>query len=483
MKKLLFIIVSFLSVMLINSCREEGEWGDNNGGQFGFTVDRDTNFIERGVGETNQLKFNINPSYDFNSIATTFKFTTNFSGILKLSGQTLNPNQEYTFTEKDNTFEYIGNVPGTHDLKISVKNEKGASKEVEFELKYSISEFTLTHTGGTADIFQGDETIYNHKIVPNNSQNTTGYQIRFDTYDGEIKFNGVPAQLNQFYLINNIDNFSVALKTNVSGQGKLTYTIKNPTVSKPYEIQQTVIPRQIVIESMNVNSLNVLTGTPMSLTGVIKKTPITTNTAIEYKTWISSASNNNINGIQNTNNVYVPYALGSNGSFHYSFNSVAIGDYTYNIQFKDEFGNESQVKSFEVKVEDSITFEGTQTAELFLRYDNKAWVIQTGFDRNLKIHAGGGGIITSITYTVDYDIVNPGNSTKHISNTYVENAVTTDSTLSLNGFFSTNNYNTNTILLTNYQINNRVLKVKAKSSTGFEKEISVNMAFNGVLPL
>lgn len=409
MKKLFLLLIAFFTLAFVNSCREDGDWEDgNNGGQFGFTIDRDNNFIEKGIGETNSLKFNIVPNYDFSALQTSFKFTTSLNGVLKLNGQVLTANQEYTFTNKENIFEYVGNVAGTHKIQFSVKNSKGASKTEDFELKYSVSEFTLTTTGGTANIYQGDETVYTHKITPEAGQPNTGYQIKFDTYNngnGEVKFNGVPATLGQFYPINNIDNFTVALKTNQAGQGKLTYTIKNSTVSKPYEIQQTVIARQIVIESMNVNSLNVLANTQMSFTGVITKTPATSNTAIEYKTWLSSASNNNMNGIQTTNNVYIPYALGANGAFNINFNAVANGNYTLNIQAKDEYGNLSAIKSFDIAVQSQVWFDAGQGSVFNFIYKIPSPLVSgylklNNLTKTFKAYSGGSSTITNVKYTV-----------------------------------------------------------------------------------
>lgn len=367
MKKLLFILLAFFSVFALNSCREDGDWGNDNEGQFGFTIERDANFIEKSVGEANSLKFNLVTNYDFATVPTKFKFTTNLNGALSLNGQTLVANQEYSFTTKDNIFQYVGNVSGSHQLKISVKNDKGASKEEEFELNYGVSEFAHTFTGGTAPIYQGDETNYLMKITPGSGQPTTGYQIKFNTYVGTVKLNGVTATLGQFYPLPNIDNFSVATTTNQSGNGALFYTIKNTTVSADYSIQQNILPRTITVESMNINNLNPAPNSPLSLIGVIKKTPITSNTVVQYKTWISSASNNNTAGIQNTSNAYIPYTLGSNGSFTYNFNTLVAGTYTYNIQFKDEYGNESTVNTYTIVVENSLSITTPATVSVSLQ--------------------------------------------------------------------------------------------------------------------
>lgn len=482
MRNTIIIILSLFSILLFNSCREDGDWGNDNAGQFGFTIERDNNFIEKAVGEINQLKFNVRPSYDFQSIQTSFKFTTNLNGTLKLNGELLTANQEYNFTTKENIFEYVGNVSGIHELKIIVKNGKGVSKEEVFSLPYSVSEFSHTYNGGTGSIYQGDETQYLMKIVPGSGQPSTGYQIKFDTYSGQVKLNGVAANLGTWYPINNTDSFTTSLQTNTAGQGKLTYSVKNSTLSKDYEIQQNIIAREVTIESMNFSPASISINTQITLNGIVKKSPVNTNTTIQYKTWISSASNSNLNGIQNTNNTYTNYALGSNGSFLSTVNALATGTYTYNIQVKDEYGNESEVKSFEIKVEENIAFEGTQSAELLLAYDSKSWVIQKGFNRNLKINAGGNSTITSIQYTLEYDIVN-GNNIKHISNSYSEPLSTAEKVVELSGFFSTNNFNTYSTLLTNYEISNRVLKVKATSSIAATKEIIIIPSFNGIGPL
>ena len=409
MKNAIFLLLAFFSLSFLNSCREDGEW-QNNGSQFSFTVERDNNFIEKGVGEANQLKFNIVPNYDFSRITTSFKFVTSLNGVLKLNGQVLTANQEYTFDKKENVFEYVGNVSGTHELKITAKNSKGFSVEEKFSLPYGVSEFTHTFTGGSATIYQGDETQYLMKVVAGTGQPTTGYQIKFNTYSGTVKFNGVNATLGTWYPINNIDSFTTSLITNQAGQGKLTYSIKNSTVSKDYEIQQTVIQRQITIESLNINATTVLPNSQMSLIGVIKKTPTNTNTTIQYKTWISSASNNNINGIQTTNNAYTNYALGSNGNLQLNFNALTVGTYTLNFQAKDEYGNESEVKSFNISVENDIQFVGALAGEINFGYKKSLIHISLiqakhsvlSFKRSFKAQAGGSNSINKITYTISW---------------------------------------------------------------------------------
>lgn len=438
MKKLLLL---FCSLLFLFNCQSDRDFEDQNSAQFGFTVERDENFIEKAVGETNQLKFNIKPNYNFSSLETSVKFTTNLDGVLKLNSEVLNANQKYTLTSQENIFEYVGNVSGTHQLKFTVQNSKGFSVEESFELKYSISEFALTYVGGTADIYQGDETNYLMKIIPGAGQLSSGYQIRFNDYNsnnGSIKLNGVDAQTGQFYPLPNIDNFNILLKTNKIGQGALNYTLKNSTVSKDYDIQQTIIARQIVVESMNINSTSVVPNSPMSLIGIVKKAPVTSNSSVSYKTWISSASNNNMAGIQNTNNVYIPYALTSTGSFNYNFNGIDAGTYTYNIQFKDEYGNESDIESFTIEVQAPLQFVGsvsgsyTMSRQFFPSGGGGGYRVRSKeYMKGFKVQAGGSNSITQIKYEYRFTFAqtprlftyeenfNTGNNTVEYNNTTV----------------------------------------------------------------
>lgn len=410
MKKTLKLLAVFFAIAFtvfnIQSCSDDGDWENGtNGGQFGFTIERDDFFIEKAVGETNQIKFNIKPNYNFETVATSFKFTTNQNGVLKLNGTTLNPNQEYNFTNKDNIFEYTGNAAGDHVIKISVKNAKGASKDEEFSLKYGVSEFAHTFVGGTAQTWQGDEAVYSMKITPNANTPANGFKIKFTDYNGTIKFNGVPAQIGQEYPINNINSFTTTLSTNVSGQVALHYTISNATVSKDYEIQQNIEARKVVIESMNLSSLNVTPNTQMSLTGVIKKTPATTDQTIQYKTWISSSSNGNPNAIQTTNNAYLNYALGPNGTFSYNFNALEQGTYTLNMQAKDEYGNESDIKTFNITVTAPIQFVGNIAGSIDLKFQTSGALMRmylVGFNRTVKAQAGGATQISNVKYTISW---------------------------------------------------------------------------------
>lgn len=350
MKKYTYLFLLFFAF----SCVEDGDWDVNQ--VFTYTVERDHNFIEKGILETNTLTFNVNTNYDFEKVPMFFKYTTSLNGVLKLNGEVLLANQTYELLNPQNIFEYVGNVTGMHKLEISLSNDKGITLDEVFNMPYATSDFSHTYIGGSGTYYQGDQIDYSMKIIPGEGQPTTGYQIKINDYSGDVKLNNISIQENQYYDILNIENFSVSTQTNQSGTNGLHYTIKNSTVSKDFNIQQNILSRGIIIESMNFSNNILSPGQNASIIGVVQKNPNTgVNNIIEYKTWISQSSNNNTIGIENTNNIFMPYELGANGNFNINFNALISGDYTYNIQFRDEFGNLSEVKSFSVTVQDSIT--------------------------------------------------------------------------------------------------------------------------------
>ncbi|MCL1654917.1 DUF3872 domain-containing protein [Elizabethkingia miricola] len=411
MKKTFFLFVTILSLFLFNSCRSDGDWGNNQtNGQFGFTVERDKDFQEKAVGETTDIKFNIKANYDFATVPMVIKYSGDLNGVLKLGDITLEQNKEYELKNANNILKYTGNEAGAHKLKISAKNAKDQSQTEEFELKYAVSDFQVNLTGGQGEYYQGQEISYTGKITPQKNTDTKGYSIKFNVFDGVIKYNGVPAELGKEYPINDINNFSVSAITPKTGQQKLTYTIKNTTVSRDLELQVNVKPRQLVIESLDIQPRSVAPNTQVSLVGIIKKTPIKDNNTIKYKTWITSATDNNVNGIQTTNNIFVDYALSSNGDINVKMLAKDAGKFTVNFQAQDEFGNLSDVKQFEITVEAPLAFIGEAATTFSYNYSIRN-ITKIGCDfvnwkKTFRIKAGAGHKITKVEYQLNYTIAN-----------------------------------------------------------------------------
>lgn len=416
MKKILFILLASVTVLFINSCRSDGDWGNNQtNGQFGFTVERDKDFQEKAVGETTDIKFNIKANYDFATVPMVIKYSGDLNGILKLGDIVLEQNKEYEIKSANNILKYTGNEAGTHKLKISAKNAKDQSQTEEFELKYAVSDFQVALNGGTADYYQGQTVTYTGKITPVKNTDINGYTIKFNTYDGKsVLFNNVPIELGKEYNVNDINNFTISTISDKAGQLKLTYTVKNKTTSRDLEVQQNIKQRELVFESINLSKPVTEPNTDLNIIGVLKKTQIIpVNKAVKYKTWITSATNNETTGVTTTNGMFVDYALSDNGGFTIPLKAIKAGKYTINVQMQDEFNNLSEIKQFELSVTEPISL-GTITGSVIVQISNKN-VLLKYYTSSLKATTNGNSNISKIAYKI---FVKGLGSGKELNGTY-----------------------------------------------------------------
>ncbi|MCY1659307.1 TraQ conjugal transfer family protein [Chryseobacterium sp. SL1] len=221
MKKFCYLILSAL-IFTVLSCREDSNLIDGSN-QFSLKVDRDTDFISKNIGETNELKFNIIPDYDFNSVETTFSFTTDKNGTLTLNGNTLSPNTSYAFSSKNNMFKYVGNESGQHELKIVVKNSKGFTKEERFNLNYSQApdfSFSATPTATAIDVNNADLINLSLDNTGNSAQT---FQIKAELISGTGTFN-IPT--NTYTNVMN-GNSTMSFTPTSTGAVKVKLTVKN----------------------------------------------------------------------------------------------------------------------------------------------------------------------------------------------------------------------------------------------------------------
>jgi hypothetical protein len=92
----------------------------------------------------------------------------------------------------------------------------------------------------------------------------------------------------------------------------------------------------------------------LNITGNVEKSINLKNNKIWYRTRITESSNNQKDGIENTNNVYQEYTLPANNEFSLNVKTKSYGEYNYNIQFKDEFGKESEIYEFTIQVKNKV---------------------------------------------------------------------------------------------------------------------------------
>lgn len=432
--------------MFLTACREDGSFDNNS--QYSFSVERDDNFPEKSINETTNLKFDLKTKYDFKTIPITFKYTTDLDGVLYLNGTELEINKVYTFDNAENTFEYKGIGAGEHNIEIIVKNDKGYSVTEKFNLKYGVSDFSVESSNNTGDFYQGKTINFFLKITPNKPQNTYGYEIRIDEFDdthpnSKIFLEHKELQKGVFYPIHvsQIQNVKLNAIFWTAGQRKIKYTIKNSTVTRTgFDISQNVLARSVNVVSLSPSKVLLPKNGKLNFAGIVTKGPIQDNNEIYYKTWVSSA---NPNAIDNTNNNWILYSIGSSNTFNLnSLNANEFGEHVYNIQFKDEFGNLSDIQSFNIKVDEALKF--TQMPNVFVYIERHREILNGGIFNgqvlmNFK-HKGGkpvfeakAGLNNKITkYKVDYTFVHDGN-TFHKS--YEQNYSVPQETINVNHKF------------------------------------------------
>lgn len=415
MKKILFILLASFTLLFINSCKQDGNWDDNDGGTYTFKVERDTDFIEKAVGESNDLKLNIKPAYRFDAVKMYIKYTGDKNGVLKLGDLVLEQNKDYEVKNADNILKYTANEEGTHKLKIILTNDKKQSVTEEFELKYAVSDFQISLTGGTTDYYQGQTVTYTGKITPAKNTDINGYTIKFNSYDGKtVLLNNVPSELGKEYNLNDINNFTVSTISDKPGQLKLTYTVKNKTTSRDLELQQNIKQRELTFESINLSKSITEPNTDLNIVGILKKTQILpVNKTIKYKTWVTSATNNETDGVSTTNGLFTDYALSDNGGFTIPLKAIKSGKYTINVQMQDEFSNQSEIKQFELSVTQPITL-GSITGSVIAQLSNKNLLLKS-YTSNLKATTNGNSNISKISYKI---FVKGLGSGKELNGTY-----------------------------------------------------------------
>lgn len=412
--RLLLVLATLLGMV---ACNKDGDWGnDSREEMFGFVVERDAEFPEQALNKTTYIKTKIKANYKFDKIPMEVKVNYRQGGSsLSLNGIKLEDNTAYLITNSENTFEYVGKTEGSHNFVIIFINDKGVKKEEEFRVNYAISDFNILQpipTNPNQEVWQGDEYSYNIKIDPTNpSKPINDYEIKFDVFDGEVKMNGNPIVADRWYPIFNLSNNLISMKSNGHGNVFLNFSVKNGTTERNSFITQRVKQREININSLDISDSLILLGSNNNrVFGHISKKPATTNN-IFYKTWLSNYQSGYSSGITLVND-YVEVALNSNNSFQTSFNvgrNVPQGRYTLAIQFKDEYGNESEVKTFDFRVTDgelnwSVTPSATANFEIWNVAGGKNFCLAS-FNQSFNVSVNRPNeYIVSIKYKIKYTV-------------------------------------------------------------------------------
>ena len=352
-----------ISLVFVN-CSKDGKWDDYNkkGKVYDFTVHRlDSVFAEKAIGETTTIRINLNTRYDFKTLKMRAKVIYNSGkGMLKSSvGGIFEPNIDYLVDEPNNVFEYVGKDAGTHKFTIEFFNDKGVKREEVITINYATMDFGINFKSmTTGEVYQGDSYDYVLTVVEPKAPQDNHYIIFTEFKDGNIIFDGVNVKLNHPYRLNVSGTNSIRFTSSKSKKIKLVYTVKNSTTERQKDdVVLDFKKREIVIESFKVSSNTISKNTGgHSISCIINKTTApnvsTFTDDISYRVWISSFPYGYTSGINIEQREYKEDVLGSNKQWKLDFNvgNVPVGTYEIKLQFKDEYGNESNVQVFEINV-------------------------------------------------------------------------------------------------------------------------------------
>lgn len=360
-KLLLFAVIAIVAFSLsIVGCSKDKEQDPI---QWKFNVTAKTEKIETGLGTNDivPLEFLINKEYESGATITynVISDKTNFN-LTDKEGNELAQNRKYELVGSSLKINYKGLEQGLHTIKVVFENDKKVSVTkiitlnfVNYDFEYKIT------TAKKGEIYQAEEVLYNLEIN-NKNINAGDYEIKFTSYDeadpnlekSVITFNSQKAELNKWYKISNLSNSEITLKSFYSGEKSLSYSIRNKNIVRNLTLQQTINKRGIVVTTSDVSKTNISKiGEQFKLKALLNKTPNKLSNKIYYKTFITISPEAPDEGITTTNNEYKEYLLTDEGYFEIPLEAKKGGVYKYNIQFKDEWGNESLIVTKNITVD------------------------------------------------------------------------------------------------------------------------------------
>ena len=360
-KLLLFAVIAIVAFSLgIVGCSKDKEQDPI---QWKFNVTAKTEKIETGLGTNDivPLEFLVDKEYESGATITysIISDKTNFN-LTDREGNELAQNRKYELVGTSLKINYKGLEQGLHTIKVIFENDKKVSitkiitlNFVNYDFEYKIT------TAKKGEIYQAEEVLYNLEIS-NKNINAGDYEIKFTSYDDAdpnleksvITFNSQKVEINKWYKISNLSNSEITIKSFYSGEKNLSYSIKNKNIVRNLILQQTVNKRGIVVTTSDVSKTNISKiGEQFKLKALLNKTPNKLSNKIYYKTWITISPEAPDEGITTTNNEYKEYSLTDEGYFEILLEAKKGGVYKYNIQFKDEWGNESLTTTKNITVD------------------------------------------------------------------------------------------------------------------------------------
>ena len=470
MKKTIFLIAMALIAIVAIRCKEDAEIPAL---KFEINASTDETLTERGVNDNAVINFEFKADYDYATAPLSFKIDYDKQGILKLGNEELTKDTTYNLDKPELSLSYVGKEEGKHTIKVYFFNDKGIHILKEIEIPYAKYNFAVAVTGDET-VYQGEMKEYKLTITPENATVKDNYKIKFISYDENdpalqksyVALNGSKIEYNKAYEIADITKEQkINLKSFHSGAKKLIYIIINSSSEKQEKISQEVKAAEIVVKDLNFNKLTTNTlDDNLQLRGFVTKVPALSNKTIFYRTWIVDVPNEQKEGVENTDNTYKDFTLPNNNEFVINVKVKKYGTYKYMLQFKDEFGNETEPRSFEIKAIDK-NFEIEQKVNT-----NLSNILQ-GQDVEVAVEIKEANVATNEEYQIQFLKFDSADDLLKKSKIIFNNE-----RVRLNEWYTIKKGDINKIIFNSFNIGDKKIVYKIKNSIySKEKELSINI--------
>ncbi len=339
------------------------------------------------------------------------KFDSNDSNLkLFLNGTEISLNKEVKIPSKNNIkISFISKLSGTLTIPYKLTNDFGVQKDGELTQTFKKRKFTISVKEYSNNIYQGMDNQYDFSINNRNTYESESYYFRIVEYDNNIKsyvkINGANAEKmeedgdemaeEQSWVSIKKYNNKLILNSFNSGSKTLEFEIKNDfgTIEKK-SIKQEVLKQEIKLEKFDITG-NFIIGGKGQINLKFITTPYKLLKSIKYRVWASESGAISFEDEKNVDETEITDQESKWFSTDLVKNKKDLNlkflnakNVKFNIQFMDEFGNESEI-----------------------------------FSKNINVDYDSGVVIKTDDYNWEYKIINDGKNSKYYIDDYFKNKI------------------------------------------------------------
>lgn len=387
MKKTILCLVVLFTTL---GCRKDADLPKL---EWSFKANFDVEKISSGLGTNDVVPITFSIERDYNksiSDEITYKIEGNSlsSVITNRKGDVIKENETFSLTDDTVLINYKGLEQGEHIITFTFKNNKGYEFKKQVFLTFKTDFFDIGSSVPAGTLYQGQDIQYDLQIIPANGANPNPldkFQIMFVSYDEKdpkleksyIVYSSQKVELGKWYDIVNIKNFQVITNSFHADENRiLTYIVKNKTGEKRKEIRQDIKNRELILSNQInhriIKQQRINDGSlyfDISISGIVTKKPKLNNN-VQYRTILDSENGRPTSGLtgQYTNGEYKDLILEGDVfklNMRLEEPPKKTTEYKLNIQFKDEFGNESALQPIYFTIKPLIEILGASASVNF----------------------------------------------------------------------------------------------------------------------